>query len=83
MRTATAAATLLAIASAGGHGLACPCQGSSGPGAALTSRFQTVGASLTESARWVHGAWDAKGRYGALSSASRQASRSATALLIP
>jgi hypothetical protein len=49
-----------------GHADACPCQGSSGPGAALTSQSERVGASVTDTVRVVHGAWNPYGDYSAL-----------------
>lgn len=47
---------------------ACPCQGSSGPGAAITSQMNTYGFSVIETARLVHGAWLPNGKYTPLGS---------------
>jgi hypothetical protein len=63
-------AALLIALSAELH--ACPCRGSSGPGAALTGRTELFGVNAMESARVVHGSWDPHGQYAPLSSDSLQ-----------
>lgn len=72
MNRLLAAAAILAWVTGSLPAHACPCQGSSGPGAALTTRFQRFGASLTETTRLVHGAWDPEGEYSALGDGSMQ-----------
>ena len=61
--------------------LACPCQGSSGPAAGVTSATERLGASLTETTRFVPGAWRANGLYGSLAPGEREASEDVTAIV--
>jgi hypothetical protein len=51
---------------------ACPCQGSSGPVSGVTTEFEKIGASLTETARIKHGDWHPDGRYTPQSAGERQ-----------
>jgi hypothetical protein len=74
------ASAAVALALLGGRAAACPCQGSSGPGGSVTMQSERFGASLTESARWVHGAWRPHGEYASLTEGDRQAALDLTAL---
>jgi len=60
---------------------ACPCQGSSGPAASVTSASEIVGASLTETTRFVSGAWRPNGDYGPLAPGERQSAEDVTAIV--
>jgi hypothetical protein len=75
VRTLTIAVLLL-----GGRAEGCPCQGSSGPGGSVTTEDERFGASLTETARSVNGAWRPHGEYATLGDGERQASLDVTAL---
>jgi hypothetical protein len=59
---------------------ACPCQGSSGPGASVTAAGDIFGASLTETTRFVPGAWRANGDYAPLAPGERQSAEDLTAI---
>jgi hypothetical protein len=59
---------------------ACPCQGSSGPGASVTTASDVFGASLTETTRFVGGAWRRNGDYGPLAPGERQSAEDLTAI---
>jgi hypothetical protein len=59
----------------------CPCQGSSGPAAGVTTSAERLGASLTETTRFVSGAWRPTGTYGPLAAGERQAAEDLTALV--
>jgi hypothetical protein len=74
------AAFTVALVVLGGRAGACPCQGSSGPGGSVTTQSEHFGASLTETARWVHGAWRPHGEYASLTEGDRQAALDLTAL---
>jgi hypothetical protein len=59
---------------------ACPCQGSSGPGASVTTAADIFGASLTETTRFVPGAWRANGDYARLGPGEQQSAEDLTAI---
>jgi hypothetical protein len=80
MRPLGVAAATIALMSLGGRADACPCQGSSGPGGSVTTQSERFGASLTETARWVHGAWRPHGEYASLADGDRQAALGLAAL---
>ena len=61
--------------------LACPCQGSSGPAAGVTSPSERLGASFTETTRFVAGAWRPNGTYAPLAPGERVASEDVTAIV--
>jgi len=61
--------------------LACPCQGSSGPAAGVTTSAERLGASLTETTRFVGGAWRPNGIFGPLTAGERQASEDIAAIV--
>lgn len=65
MSRALATALALGLLSAS-HASACPCQGSTGPGGAVTRRGDTWGASVAETVRTVHGAFRSNGDYASL-----------------
>jgi hypothetical protein len=74
------AAPTVALLLLGARAGACPCQGSSGPGGSVTTQSDRFGASFTETARWVHGAWRPHGEYASLAEGDRQAALDLTAL---
>jgi hypothetical protein len=63
---------LIAVLTATRAVAACPCQGSSGASAGVTTSLERFGVSLTESARVVHGAWLSGGHYSPLAAGDRQ-----------
>ncbi len=71
------AALLLAAARAP----ACPCQGSSGPGGAVTTSMDRFGGSVTETSRFVSGEWLANGKYEPLAPGDQQLSLDTTVAL--
>jgi hypothetical protein len=80
MTPARVAALTVALVLIGSRAGACPCQGSSGPGGSVTTQSERFGASLTETARWVHGAWRPRGEYASLAEGDRQSALDLTAL---
>src|SRR5262249_5945752 len=60
---------------------ACPCQGSSGPAAGVTTSTERLGASLTETTRFVPGAWRPRGQYAPLGPGEQQSSEDITAIV--
>ncbi|HEX4334269.1 MAG TPA: hypothetical protein VH062_00060 [Polyangiaceae bacterium] len=60
---------------------ACPCQGSSGPAAGVTSSNEVLGASLTETTRFVPGLWRPNGTYAPLAPGEREAAEDVTAIV--
>ncbi|HEX3597031.1 MAG TPA: hypothetical protein VHU80_18105 [Polyangiaceae bacterium] len=75
------AALVAALWATSSRGFACPCQGSSGPAAGVTTASDRIGASLTETTRFVPGAWRANGLYGSLGPGEHQASEDVTAIV--
>jgi len=61
--------------------VSCPCQGSSGPAASVTTPSDVVGASVTTTTRFVPGAWLPNGIYAPLAPGERQSSEDVTAIV--
>lgn len=77
-RPAALAAIAVALVAARAEG--CPCQGSAGPGGSVTTPSERFGASVTETARAVNGAWGPRGEFASLAPGSRIASLDLTAI---
>jgi hypothetical protein len=78
---APSAALAVALYSVSHVAFGCPCQGSSGPAAGVTTSTERLGASLTETTRFVGGAWRPNGEYGTLAPGEHQASEDITGIV--